>query len=58
MRFEGHVARMGEKKIGKKTRKKVALRRPRCRGVNNIKMDLRKTEWTGLIWLYKMLGSS
>jgi hypothetical protein len=67
MRFEGHVARMGEKRnanrklVGKPERKRP-LRRPRCRWLNNIKMDLRKIEWGGiwteLFWLCKMLGSS
>jgi hypothetical protein len=35
---------------------KRSLRRPRCRWVDSIKMDLREiewpgVEWTGLIWL-------
>jgi hypothetical protein len=27
------------------------LGRPRCRWVDNIKMDLRETGWIGFIWL-------
>jgi hypothetical protein len=39
-----------------KTKGKRPLRRPRCRWVDNIKMDLRELgwdgmEWTGSIWL-------
>jgi hypothetical protein len=30
---------------------KRPLGRPRCRWVDNIKMDLREMEWIGLIWL-------
>jgi hypothetical protein len=29
---------------------KRPLGRPRCRGVDNIKIDLRKTEWDGMDW--------
>jgi hypothetical protein len=45
MRWTGHVARMGEKRkvcrllVGK-SEGKIALGRPRCRWVDNIKMDL------------------
>jgi hypothetical protein len=35
--------------VGKPERKR-ALGRSRCRYVNNIKMDLRKIGWIGLIW--------
>jgi hypothetical protein len=50
-----HVARMGEKRtvyrllVGKRL-----LGRPRCRWVNNIRVDLGEWDdvmWTGLIWL-------
>jgi hypothetical protein len=57
----GHVARMVEKRnayrilVGKPEGKR-ALRRPRRRWVDNIKMDLREigwdgVDWIGLIWL-------
>jgi hypothetical protein len=29
---------------------KSPLRRPRCRWVDNIKMDLRKIKWDGMNW--------
>jgi hypothetical protein len=47
MRWEGHVARMGEKRnayrilVGRPEGKRP-LGRPRCRRVDNIKMDLRE----------------
>jgi hypothetical protein len=47
MRWAGHVARMGEKRnayrvlVGK-SEGKSPLERPRCRWVDNIKMDLRE----------------
>jgi hypothetical protein len=61
MRWVGHLAGMGEKRIAYrilvgKPEGKRPLGRPRCRWVNNIKMDLREIGWdgmvgTGLIWL-------
>jgi hypothetical protein len=30
---------------------KRAVRRPRCRWVNNIKMDLGDKEWVGMDWI-------
>jgi hypothetical protein len=30
---------------------KRPLGRPRCRWVDNIKMDLRETEWDGMDWI-------
>jgi hypothetical protein len=30
---------------------KRPLGRPRCRWVDNVKMDLRETEWGGLDWI-------
>jgi hypothetical protein len=30
---------------------KRPLGRPRCRWVDNIKMDLRETEWDGMEWI-------
>jgi len=58
MRWAGHVARMGEARVvyrvllGKPEGKKP-LGRPRCRWVNNIRMDLQEvgcwyTDWIGL----------
>jgi hypothetical protein len=54
--WTGHVARMGEKRnayrllVGKPEGKRP-LGRPRCRWVDNIKMDLLETGlmWTGLV---------
>jgi hypothetical protein len=51
MRWPGHVARMGEKwnayriLAGKPEEK--PLGRPRCKWVENIKMDHRETGWDG-----------
>jgi hypothetical protein len=56
MRWVGHVARMGEKRntyrilVGKPEGKRP-LGRPRCRWVDNIKMDLREVEWDGVDWI-------
>jgi hypothetical protein len=56
MRLAGHVARMGETRnayrilVGKPEVKRP-LGRPRCRWVDNIKIDLRQIGWTGSIWL-------
>jgi hypothetical protein len=53
MRWAGHVSRMGEKRnayrilVGKPEGKRP-LGRPRCRWVENIKMDLREIGWYGL----------
>jgi hypothetical protein len=55
MRWAGHVARMGEKRnadrilVGKPEGKRL-LARPRCRWVDNIKMDLREIGWDGVEW--------
>jgi hypothetical protein len=57
MRWAGLVARIGAKRnayrilVGKPKGKRP-LGRPRCRLVNNIKMDLREIEWSGMDWLY------
>jgi hypothetical protein len=51
-----HVARMGEKRnayrilLGKLEGKRP-LGRPRRRWVDNIKIDLRETEWDGINWI-------
>jgi hypothetical protein len=56
MRWEGHVARMGEKInayrifVGKPEGKRP-LGRPRRRWVDNIKMDLREIGWDGVDWI-------
>jgi hypothetical protein len=34
-----------------KPEEKRPLRRPRCRWVDNIKMDLRETRWNGMDWI-------
>jgi hypothetical protein len=47
---------MGEKRnayeilVGKPEGKRP-LRRPRCRWVDNIKMDIRETGWGGMDWI-------
>jgi hypothetical protein len=59
MRWAGNVARIVAKRnayriLMGKPEGKTSLGRPRCRWVNNIKMELRHTGWvvwTGLIWL-------
>jgi hypothetical protein len=56
MRWEGHVARMGEERnayrilMGRPEGKR-RLWRPIRRWVDNIKMDLREMEWGGMNWI-------
>jgi hypothetical protein len=56
MRWAGHLARMGEKRnayrilVGKPESKRP-LRKPRCRWVDNIKMDLREIVWDDVDWI-------
>jgi hypothetical protein len=56
MRWEGHVARMGEKRnayrllVGKLERKRP-LRWPRRRCVDNIRMDLGEVGWGEVDWI-------
>jgi hypothetical protein len=56
VRWVGHVARMGEKRyayrilVGK-PEGKIPLGRPRCRWVDNIKMDHREIGWDGVEWI-------
>jgi hypothetical protein len=59
VRWDGHVARMGEKRnafgllVGKAEGKRP-LGRPRRRLVDNIRLDLESWDgvmWTGLVWL-------
>jgi hypothetical protein len=56
IRWEGHVARMWEKRnayriLVAKPEGKIPLRRPRRTWVDNTKMDLREIGWGGLDWL-------
>jgi hypothetical protein len=56
MRWEGHVARMGEKRtayrlfVGKPEGKRP-LGRPRRRWVDNIRMDLGEVGWCDVDWI-------
>jgi hypothetical protein len=58
MRWTGHVARMEEKRkrnayrllVGKPEGKRP-LGRPRCRWVDNIRMDLRQVGWGDVDWI-------
>jgi hypothetical protein len=56
MRWAGHVARMGERRntyrilMGKPEGKRP-LGRPRCRWVDNIKIDLRQIGWDDVDWI-------
>jgi hypothetical protein len=56
MRWARHVARMGEKRnayrllVGKPEGKRP-LGRPRCRCVDNIKIDLVEIGWGGVDWI-------
>jgi hypothetical protein len=56
MRWEGHAARMGEKRnayrlLVEKPEGKRPLGRPRCRLVDNIKMDLGEVGWGDVDWI-------
>jgi hypothetical protein len=56
MRWDGHVARVGETRNAYRilvvnTEGKRPLRRPRCRWVNNIKMNLIEIGWDGVDWI-------
>jgi hypothetical protein len=55
MRWEGHVARMGERNayrllVGKPEGKRP-LRKPRRRLVDNIRMDLGEVGWVDVDWI-------
>jgi hypothetical protein len=56
MRWAGHVARVGAKRnayrilVGK-PEAKTPLGRSRRRWVDNIKIDLRETEWDDMDWI-------
>jgi hypothetical protein len=56
MRWAGHVARIGDKRnayriLEGKPEGNRPLGRPRCRWVDNIKMDIRETGWDGIHWI-------
>jgi hypothetical protein len=56
LRWVGHVARMGAKRIAYnrlvgKPAGKSPLQRPRCRWVDNIKIDLREIGWDCMDWI-------
>jgi hypothetical protein len=56
MRWAVHVARMGENMnanrllVGKPEGRRP-LRRPRCRWMDNIRMDLVEVGWGDVVWL-------
>jgi hypothetical protein len=55
MRWAGYVPRIGEKKnayriLVWKSEGKRPLGKPRCRCVDNIRMDLGNTGWDGVDW--------
>jgi hypothetical protein len=55
MRWAGNVARMGETRnayrlLAGKPEAKRPLGRPRCRWVDNIKVDLKEMGWHGMDW--------
>jgi hypothetical protein len=56
MRWAGHVARMGEKRnacrllVGKPEGRRQ-LGRPRCRWVDNIRMDFVEVGWGDVDWI-------
>jgi hypothetical protein len=56
MRWTGHVARTGDKRnayrllVGK-AEGKIPLGRPRCRCVDNIKVDLGEVGWGDVDWI-------
>jgi hypothetical protein len=56
MRWTGHVAHMGEKRnvyrllVGKPEGKR-SLGKPRCRWVDNIRMDLGEVGWGDVDWI-------
>jgi hypothetical protein len=56
MRWAGHVARMGEKRnayrllVGKPEGRRT-LGRPRCRWVDNIRLDLGEVGWGDVDWI-------
>jgi hypothetical protein len=62
MRWAGNVARMWEKRnayrlLTGKQEGKRPLGRPRCRWVDNIRMDLREVGWGDVDWIFWLLSS-
>jgi hypothetical protein len=56
MKWAGRIARMGDTKnayriLAGKPEGMRPLGRPRCRWVDNIKIDLRETGWDGMDWI-------
>jgi hypothetical protein len=56
MRWAGHIARMGAERnmyrlLVEKPEGRRPLGRPRCRWVDNIKMDLGEIRWGGVHWI-------
>jgi hypothetical protein len=56
MKCERHVARMGHKKnacriLMGRPEGQIPLGRPRCRWLNNFKIDLRDTGLDGMAWI-------
>jgi hypothetical protein len=54
---DGHVVRMGQirngyKSLVGKSEGKRLLGRPRCRGKDNIRMDLKDIGWEDVDWMY------
>jgi hypothetical protein len=56
MRWAGHVAQIRKKRnvcriLVAKPKGRGPLGRPRCRWVDNIKMDLKETGWSSMDWI-------
>jgi hypothetical protein len=55
VRWAGYVARMGEERVYRvlvgKPEGKIPLGRPRCRWVNNIRMDLQEVGCVYMYWI-------
>jgi hypothetical protein len=51
MRWAGHVAQLGAKRNVGKPEGKRLLGRPRCRWMDNIRMDLGKVGWGDVDWI-------
>jgi hypothetical protein len=51
MRLAGHVAWNAYRILVGKPEVRSPLGRPRCRWVDNIKMDLREIGWNGIDWI-------
>jgi hypothetical protein len=51
MRWAGHVARIEKRNVYRLLVGKRQLGRPRCRWVNNIRMDLGEVGWGDVDWI-------